>query len=78
MSLVARGRARFVALVPLAAVSVLMMLAVFLPFVNRATTWLGLPSLFTWCAAGIVLLTPSLLIVERYWPHADEREEDGA
>jgi hypothetical protein len=62
---------RYAALAPVTLVSTLIVIGAFLPFVNRQRLWLGLPSLLVWCAAGVVLLTPCLLLVERYWAHGD-------
>jgi hypothetical protein len=37
----------------------------FLPFVNTAGLWLGLPRMLVWGAFWCVMFTPALLIVER-------------
>jgi protein-S-isoprenylcysteine O-methyltransferase Ste14 len=37
----------------------------FLPFVNTAALWLGLPRMMVWGGAWCVLLTAALLICER-------------
>jgi hypothetical protein len=47
-------------LVPAAA----LLSSVYLPFVNKPQLWLGLPSLVVWCAVWVLLLTPTLLLVE--------------
>ena len=37
---------------------------VFLPFVNTATLWFGLPSVMVWTALWVVAITPALCLLE--------------
>ncbi|MGW4246873.1 hypothetical protein [Nocardia sp. NPDC004722] len=39
--------------------------AIWLPFVNTAHLWFGLPALFVWLSAWVLLITPALLLAER-------------
>jgi hypothetical protein len=37
---------------------------VWLPFVNTATLWLGLPSVMVWSAGWVLAITPALALLE--------------
>lgn len=37
---------------------------VWLPFVNSATLWLGLPSVMVWTGAWVLAITPALCLLE--------------
>ena len=37
---------------------------VWLPFVNTATLWLGLPSVMVWTGAWVLAITPALALLE--------------
>jgi membrane protein YdbS with pleckstrin-like domain len=37
---------------------------VWLPFVNTATLWLGLPSVMVWTGAWVLAITPALCLFE--------------
>ncbi|GAB2513936.1 hypothetical protein [Nocardia heshunensis] len=39
--------------------------AIWLPFVNTPHLWFGLPALFVWLSAWVLLITPALLLAER-------------
>ncbi|ANS25815.1 hypothetical protein WSS_A08659 [Rhodococcus opacus M213] len=67
---------RWLLLVPVAPVLALVT-AVWLPFVNTADLWLGMPRLLVWCSAWVLLLLPALAAVEfgLVRPH-EERSED--
>lgn len=43
-----------------------------LPFVNTAQLWFGLPSLFVWISVWVLLIPPALGVVERGWRHPEE------
>lgn len=45
---------------PLVFVAVALLVGPFVPAVNRATLWLGVPSLVLWSVVGVALLTPLL------------------
>lgn len=60
--------AAVVVLVPVLA----LLLTVFLPFVNRATLWLGLPSVMVWTVVWVLLLSAALGWVEFGRRHADD------
>ncbi|GAA4831255.1 hypothetical protein [Saccharopolyspora rosea] len=50
--------------------------SVYLPFVNAPTLWFGMPSLFVWVSVWVLLITPTLLVVERGWArHRKEGDE---
>lgn len=51
-----------------------LLLMPFLPFVNTSDLWLGLPRMFVWGGAWCLMLTPALLLAERWM--AREREGD--
>lgn len=47
------------------AVPVVALLAtVWLPFVNRSTLWLGLPSVMVWTVGWVLAITPALALLE--------------
>ncbi|WP_406282002.1 hypothetical protein [Embleya sp. NBC_00896] len=53
-------------LVLLPAIPILALLsAVWLPFVNTRSLWLGMPRLFVWCSVWVMLITPTLFVVDR-------------
>ncbi len=52
--------AHFVLLIPVIA----LVATVWLPFVNTATLWLGLPSVMVWTAVWVVLICPALCLLE--------------
>ncbi|GAB3989859.1 hypothetical protein GCM10029978_116080 [Actinoallomurus acanthiterrae] len=66
-----RGLLVFLPLVPTLA----LLSAVWLPFVNTPRLWLGMPRLFVWCSAWVLLITPALAVVEWGRPHAEDPEE---
>lgn len=37
---------------------------VWLPFVNTATLWFGLPSMMVWTAGWVLAITPALALLE--------------
>ncbi|MCU1644123.1 MAG: hypothetical protein JWN03_4398 [Nocardia sp.] len=39
--------------------------AIWLPFVNSSHLWFGMPALFVWLSAWVLLITPTLLLAER-------------
>jgi len=51
--------------IPLVPVLALVLMP-FLPFINTASLWLGLPRMMIWGGAWCVLLTVALLITERF------------
>ncbi|MDI2128451.1 hypothetical protein [Yinghuangia seranimata] len=53
-----------VAILLLAVPVVALLSTVWLPFVNEPKIWLGMPSVLTWTAGWVVLLTPALANVE--------------
>lgn len=62
--------------VALAVIVVALVGTVWLPFVNRSTLWLGLPSVMTWTVFWVLLITPALAAVEfsGRWDDEDARE----
>lgn len=46
---------------------------VWLPFVNTATLWFGLPSVMVWTAGWVLAITPALALLEF---SRDQREQD--
>lgn len=60
--------------VALGAVVVGLLATVWLPFVNHAHLWLGLPSVMVWTVAWVLLLSAALAWVE----FGTEHPEDGA
>lgn len=46
--------------------------SVYLPFVNTADLWLGMPALIVWTSLWVLLITPALLLVERSTAHHGE------
>ena len=64
----------------LVAIPVVALLAtVWLPFVNTATLWFGLPSLLVWSGFWVLAITPALALLEFSGRQrdADERERAG-
>jgi Protein of unknown function (DUF3311) len=59
----------FVVAVPVIA----LVATVWLPFVNTATLWLGLPSVMVWTAGWVLAITPALALLEF---SSRQREED--
>ena len=57
-----------VVLVPVVA----LLVTVWLPFVNRASLWLGLPSVMVWTVGWVLLLSAALAWVEFGRRHADD------
>lgn len=55
------GVARYL---PLALITMGIVVAVLIPAVNRPVLWLGMPPLLLCSAAGVLLLTPALALVE--------------
>jgi uncharacterized protein (DUF58 family) len=47
----------------------------FLPFVNRATLWLGLPSVMVWSVVLVLLLSAGLAWLEFGFPHEDDTRD---
>lgn len=68
-----RNSLRLLPLVP----AIALLSSVYLPFVNQADLWFGLPSLAVWCALWVLAMTPVLLLVERFAPF-DSNETDAA
>jgi hypothetical protein len=56
----------------LAVVVVGLLTTAFLPFVNRSTLWLGLPSVMVWSVAGVLLLSVGLAWLEFGFPHEED------
>jgi len=58
---------------------VALLATVWLPFVNTATLWLGLPSLLVWSGFWVLAITPTLALLEFSGRQrdADERERVG-
>jgi hypothetical protein len=46
---------------------------VWLPFVNTATLWFGLPSVMVWTAVWVLAITPALALLEF---SRNQREQD--
>lgn len=59
-------------LIPLVIVLVALLVAQFVPAVNRATVWLGVPPMVLWPMVGVALLTPLLALIEFTRKHDDE------
>ncbi len=51
-------------LIILAIPVVALVATVWLPFVNRATLWFGLPSVMVWSVFWVLLITPALALIE--------------
>jgi hypothetical protein len=49
---------------------------VWLPFVNTDSLWWGLPPLFVWTAVWVLLITPTLAVVEWAWWRPRHAGED--
>lgn len=49
----------------------------FLPFVNTAALWFGLPRMMVWGGTWCVLLTVALLVTERLMANAPRANEGG-
>jgi hypothetical protein len=60
-------------LISIAIVLVAVLVAQFIPAVNRATLWLGVPPMVLWPMVGIALLTPLLAMLE-FTRKADDEE----
>jgi hypothetical protein len=54
---------------------VALLVTVWLPFVNRATLWLGLPSVMVWTVAWVLALSAALAWVEFGQHHPDDEED---
>jgi hypothetical protein len=54
---------------------VALLITVWLPFVNRATLWLGLPSVMVWTVAWVLALSAALAWVEFSRKHPDDDED---
>lgn len=63
-----------VKLILLGVVVVALVATVWLPFVNTASLWLGLPSIMVWTAAWVLGLTLVLALIE--FSRSDENETD--
>ena len=50
-------------------------LTAFLPFVNKASLWLGLPSVMTWSIIWVALITVLLALLEWGTNHPEDDEE---
>jgi hypothetical protein len=64
-------------LVPLVVVVLALLSTVWLPFVNTATLWFGLPSVGVWSVVWVLAIVPALAVLEfsgRY-AEVDAREE---
>lgn len=59
---------------PLIIVVLALLAAVFVPGVNSATLWLGVPPLVLWSIVGVALLTPLLALVEFTRTDSDDEE----
>lgn len=57
--------------VPVAA----LLATIWLPFVNTATLWFGLPSVMVWTAGWVLAITPALALLEF---SNEQREADRA
>jgi len=66
-------------LILVAAPVVALLATVWLPFVNTATLWFGLPSLLVWSGFWVLAITPALALLEFSGRQrdADEREQAG-
>jgi hypothetical protein len=47
----------------------------FLPFVNTAELWFGMPRMLVWGGVWCVLLTPAFLLAERMMAREGEEDE---
>ncbi|MFB9835493.1 hypothetical protein [Actinoallomurus acaciae] len=65
-----------VKLILLGVVVVALVATVWLPFVNTASLWLGLPSIMVWTAAWVLGLTLVLALIEFTRPDENETGED--
>ena len=66
--------AYFILVIPVVA----LVATVWLPFVNTATLWFGLPSVMVWTALWVIAITPALCLLE-FSPkqrEADRREAE--
>ncbi|WP_040815306.1 hypothetical protein [Nocardia concava] len=63
---------RILTLAPLVPI-VALLSAIWLPFVNTARLWLGMPALFVWLSAWVLLITPALLLAERGRTETEDR-----
>lgn len=52
-----------------------LVLTPFLPFVNSATLWFGLPSVMTWSIIWVALITVVLALLEWGTEHPEDHEE---
>jgi fatty acid desaturase len=59
---------------PLIIIVVALLAAVFVPGVDRATLWLGMPPLVLVSIVGVALLTPLLALVEFTRTDSDDEE----
>lgn len=62
----------------LAVVVVALVATVWLPFVNTATLWLGLPSIMVWTVAWVLGITLVLALIEFTRTDADEHRDAAA
>ncbi len=53
-------RSLFILAIPVVA----LLATVWLPFVNTATLWFGLPSIMVWSAVWVLAITPALAVLE--------------
>jgi hypothetical protein len=65
--------------IALAVIVAALMSTVFLPFVNRATLWFGLPSVGVWSVVWVLAIVPALAALEFSGRYDDEdaRDADG-
>ncbi|SDP55999.1 hypothetical protein SAMN04487905_105207 [Actinopolyspora xinjiangensis] len=66
-----RGAVLLVPLLPVVA----LLASVWLPFVNTARLWFGVPSLFVWISVWVMLIPPALAVVE--WGRGDGNGGEG-
>lgn len=59
-----RGRGFWVCAAVLVVIVIALMSTVFLPFVNTATLWFGLPSVAVWTVAWVLAIVPALAGLE--------------
>lgn len=64
---------RVVLLVPLIP-AIALLTSVWLPFVNTARLWFGVPSVFVWISAWVLLIPAALAVVE--WGPREEQDGD--